>query len=688
MLRLLIPFIAGILLQWYLPLPFIIFFLSASIALVLLACFFFLPVFKRYKLSVLNGLATSILFISTGSALTWQRNITHNTSWFGHTYQDSATVLVTLDEPLVEKTNSMKAEAAVSGLIRRNQVNYTTGKIIIYIKKDSTRKWKPLSYGSQLILRKPLQEIKNAGNPGGFDYKQYALFHGITHQVTLNPGDYEIMPGRKGAALSKFLYSLQDRILSILRRYIRGEKEAGLAEALLIGYKNDLDQLLVQSYTNTGVVHIVAISGLHLGLIYWLLAILFRPLKAGKQLQWLPPLLIIVCLWLFSLLAGAQPSVLRSALMFTCIVAGQSLSRKTNIYNTLAFSAFVLLCYNPFWLWDIGFQLSYAALLSIVIFLKPIYHLFAFKNKWIDSIWKMNAVTLAAQVLTLPFCLYYFHQFPNYFLLTNFIAVPLSSIILIAEILLCAMAAVPALAVITGLLVQWLIILMNGIIEKTGSLPFPVWDGIQINIWQAILLVIIAAAIGYWLICGSIHGLKMALAALFGFVTLRSISFIECRSQQKLIIYNIPFKTAIEFIDGFHYSFAGDSLLASDEVARRFYFRPSHILHRVQPAAVNSFVEMAHCFKWNSQYIIWADRSFSISPVHTGIEKPVIDLLILSKNARVYIDSLNKSFAIKQVVFDSSVPASKMNYWKKDCDSLHIPWYDVNTKGAFAINLQ
>src|SRR6185503_11532679 len=189
-----------------------------------------------------------------------------------------------------------------------------------------------------------------------------------------------------------------------------------------------------------------------------------------------------------SLLAGGQPSVLRSALMFSCIVVAESLSRKTSIYNTLAFSAFVLLCINPFWLWDVGFQLSYVAVLSIVIFMKPIYNLFFIKNKILDLIWKLNAVSLAAQLLTTPFSIYHFHQFPNFFLLTNFVAVPLSSIIVLGEIFLCAISFIPFVAMLTGKIMSWLIWVMNSYIERIEALPYSLSDRLQINIAQAIFL--------------------------------------------------------------------------------------------------------------------------------------------------------------------------------------------------------
>ena len=361
----------------------------------------------------------------------------------------SALLVATLDETPVEKTKSFKANASISMMIENGKNIPVNGKVILYFKRDSLLP--AMSYGSQLIIRKPLQEIKNSGNPGGFDYKRYCLFREITHQAYLKPDEFSVLPKLriKNGSIA-FLDDIREKVLNILRTNIKGDKELGLAEALLIGYKDDLDKTLVQSYTNTGVVHIIAISGLHLGLIYWLLVQLLKPLQRRKYMNWLRPFIIISGLWLFSLLAGAQPSILRSAVMFTCIVIGETIAKKTSIYNSLAFSAFGLLCWNPYWLWDVGFQLSYSAVLSIIIFMRPVYNLLYVKNKILDFFWKINAVTIAAQILTLPLSIFHFHQFPVYFLLTNFIAVPLSSIILFGEIFLCAISFIPVVAKLTG----------------------------------------------------------------------------------------------------------------------------------------------------------------------------------------------------------------------------------------------
>ncbi|HEX4877100.1 MAG TPA: ComEC/Rec2 family competence protein [Chitinophagaceae bacterium] len=681
-LRLLLAFMAGIILQWNYSLPLIILLLVGLLCLAGLLGFFFMPVTAKFRYSLVAGVLSSLAFGAAGGIVTYKKDVRNNPDFLGHHYHPGDYLVAVLDENPVEKTKSFKANARISRLISGDSAIPVQGHIIIYFKKDSSLK---LSYGTQLLFKKDLQAIKNSGNPGGFDYKRFSLFQGITHQVYLKPGEYETLPGQQQHWFRQFLYNTRNKILDILRQYINGDKELGLAEALLIGYKNDLEQSLVQSYTNTGVVHIIAISGLHLGLIYWLLTILMKPLEKRKRIKWLRPVLIIGGLWLFSLLAGAQPSILRSAVMFTCIVLGDSLSRKTSIYNTMAFSAFLLLCINPFWLWDVGFQLSYAAVLSIIIFMKPVYNWFYIPNKALDFIWKLNAVTIAAQVLTVPIGIYHFHQFPNLFLLTNFLAVPLSSIILLGEIALCSVAFIPAVATQLGRLLSWLINSMNLYIEKIESIRYSLWDGLQITILQATLLLLFTAGISYWLLEKSKQALLAGCTALFVFASLRTFSFIERDRQQKIIVYNVPQKRAVDFVNGRHYYFIGDSDLLADDFARNFHLKPSRILFRISPAEqLDGLTAYENFARYRGKNIMLLDRATYFS---SGNEKPVVDLLVISKNPKLYMKKLAAGLEIKQVVFDGSVPSWKTRYWKKDCDSLQIPWHDVTTNGAFVMNL-
>jgi competence protein ComEC len=679
--RFLLALVAGILAGWYFPPGPDTIWLLLLAGLSFLCCFFIIPFFGRYRLALLNGIIIHLLFFFLGVLLVFKQDIRRDPRWLGNFYTDTDALVVTLREPPVEKTRSVKANAAVNYLVRKGQVIPVKGTIILYFNKESSGL---LAYGSQVLFKKPLEEIRNTRNPGGFDFQRYALFQGITHQGYLGRDEFELLPGKKKNWFREFLYVSREKILHILRRTIKGDKEPGMAEALLIGYKNDLDKSLVQSYANTGVVHIIAISGLHLGLIYWLLALLLKPLQRKKKVSWLGPLLIITGLWLFSLLAGAQPSILRSALMFTCIVLGESLSRRTSIYNTMALSAFILLCIDPYWLWDAGFQLSYAAVLSIIIFMRPVYNCFYIKNKLLDTIWKMNAVTIAAQLLTVPLSIYHFHQFPNLFLLTNFLAVPLSSLILLGEILLCVISFIPAAAWLVGKLVTLLIGLMNAYTEHIESIPFSVWGGLQISLVQALLLLFSIIGISYWLMERSTGGLKWGLVAVLGFSALRSWSFLESGQQEKIIVYNVSQKSAMDILRGRDHYFTGDSSLLTDDLALNFYLKPSRILYRAEKTGgMEELFRQESCLDYHGKHILLVDRSLYFKKLPS---KPVIDLMVISKNPKLYFGKIAGSLDIRQVVFDASVPAWKAAYWKKDCDSLRIPWHDVNTAGAFVMN--
>lgn len=681
-LRLLFPFITGIMLQWHFHLPPISLIIACILAALYLLCSFRLPAIKKFSLGWVNGLVIAMALAATGALLAWLHDIRNNQKWIGHHYNEQQWLAVSLEENLVTKKKSYKANARVQYLVLKDSVQPVTGKLIIYFKKDSAASG--LSYGSTLLIKKPLQRIKNAGNPGSFDYQRFCLFNDITHQVFLQQNDFVSLQEKSVSAAGQFLINARLWVIGILRQHINGDKEKGLAEALLIGYKDDLDMNLVQAYTNTGVVHIIAISGLHLGMIYFILVILLKSLKKKKNTRWLFALAVIGCLWLFSLMAGGQPSVLRSALMFTCIVIGETLSRKTSIYNSLAFSAFVLLCINPFYLWDVGFQLSYAAVLSIVLFMRPIYNLIYVKNKVLDFFWQLNAVTLAAQVLTIPISVYHFHQFPNLFLLSNLVAVPLSGLILYGLILVCAFSIVPAIAHATGYIITKLIGLLNAYIEHINNMPFAVWDGLQISIWQTIFLFLFIAGSMQWLMKKNKTSLAGALLALILFYLSAAVSYFQAHLQQKLIVYNVPGKRAIDFIQGQQAFFTGNSEMLNDEFLHNFHLKPARTLLRIKQVYNDTAAkESNHYFLYGNKKIgilTYPPKSKSSSP------QQQMDLAIITGKNFKNLEELISRYHTAKLVFDGSVPAYQYRRWQKILEQKNIPHHYVVEKGAFVFN--
>ncbi|MEP6674253.1 MAG: ComEC/Rec2 family competence protein [Ferruginibacter sp.] len=679
-IRLLVPFITGIIIQFYLK-P------AASVIIAGIICSGFmycvyqlLPLAVKYKLQPVAGIVFFILIALTGSLCTRQKDIRNNTAWYGNHYHDSDLLLVKINEPPVEKLKSYKAEGDVESVIHGDTDINCKGKILLYLVKDSVTAL--LKYGDRILINKKIQRISNSGNPGAFNYERYASFQQIFHNVFLKSQDFICLNEKKPGWFNLFIFSLQKNILAGLKKNIHGTDELGIAEALLIGYKEDLDKDLVQAYSNTGVVHIIAISGLHIGLIYIMLVWVFDRIPFIKKAKFLKLLLVLLCLWLFTLLTGASASVLRSAVMFTFIVLGKSSGKKTSIYNSLAVSAFLLLLYDPFFLWDVGFQLSYFAVVGIVAFQQPVYNFFYIKNKWIDKIWKMAAVSIAAQIFTFPVCIYYFHQFPNFFLITNIIAVPLSSLILFAEIFLLAFAWIPLIATWLGKLTSLLLWLMNNIILTVNSMPYALCDQLSFSATETWLLYGVVLCGCYGLISGNKILFISFLICLLCMEIMQANDQWITKNQQQFIVYNVPQQQAMDFIEGNNFHFVGDSTLEEDGLLQNFHLKPARIALRIRNKTndLPDFFSANHFFFFGNKKILLVDSPLLYEPSTVKLN---VDMIILSRNVKVAIAQLAAVFNCDQYILDASNSLWKIGKWKKECEELHLRCHAVSEQGAF-----
>ena len=441
----------------------------------------------------------------------------------------------------------------------------------------------------------------------------------------------------------------------------------------------------MQAYSNTGVVHIIAISGLHLGLIYAILLWIFTKTGLIKRQKILSVFLILSFLWLFSLLTGASASVLRSAVMFTFILTGKSFFNSTNGYNALAASAFTLLCWNPYLLWDVGFQLSYLAVFGILWLQQPIYKFWYVKNKILQSAWSLMSVTLAAQVFTFPVCIYYFHQFPSLFLFTNFIAVPLSTIILYGEILVILFSAFTPIALLLGKITHWAIFALNVFIQKCNSLPFSVWDKIYANIYSTWVLYIMVIALCAWFLYKTKTGLKTAFIFLAIYAGLMIYARIQINHQQKIIIYNVSRQSAMDFIYKDQFYFVGDSLLLQDALPKNFYLKPARISMLLsearQPFSQLHIRENLYQFGPKSVQLIHKDDT--LTPAKPPLK---VDILLITKNPDLSIMELASHIQPAVVVFDASNPLWKIAKWRSECERLTLRCHSVPEQGAFVLD--
>ncbi len=518
-LRLLLPFIAGILIENKFPVQVVFLIAVFCLSLVLLIICNIISFSSFFGLEWVAGLVVQIAFFSlAGILMHVHQDIQIEQSSCFMKGQSNLLIARLLGDP-VQKQNSFKCLALVKWLIKDHTCFNENERIFLYFnKKPDGRQY---SGGSLVIVRKELRPIENFTPVSDFDYKQYCHLRHIYGQGFLKENEYFLACPEKEKSLFSSLDSLRNKLLVIIKKYVSGKSENSLLEAMMVGYTDDLDPGLLKSYADSGVIHIIAISGLHLALIYHILQVVMLPAGSKKKMKWLKFFIIITSLWGYSLLSGASPSVIRSAGMFSLVLFARTILRDSIIYNTLAASAFLLLCFDPNWIWDTGFQLSYAAVLGLCLFSKPLRNLIPLKNKLLASLWDAVSVSLAAQILTTPVCIYYFHRFPSYFLFANLLAVPLSSGVLIGGILLCICSFIQPLGQLLGWMLGFLIYFLNEFIIYISNLPGAVASQLTLTLPQLILVYIILFCFYKFL-----H-LKQILWLITGLVSISSFQMIR-----------------------------------------------------------------------------------------------------------------------------------------------------------------
>ena len=604
--------------------------------------------FKKYRYRFIQGIFLQIVFASLGIAAMQNmlRARDQETALLAAS-KKGAIYIMRLIEPLQLKNKTYKTVAIIESIGTAQHEIKTRIKIIVHIAVDSSQNIVTfLTAGRYIATTTQPNPVPDMHNPGGFNYKEWLFRNEITHQLYLAKGSWAMLPTKKS---NQYLQVLQQKIRNHLQQNITGKQEKAVAAALLIGYKQDIDSDLMKAYSNTGVIHVIAISGLHLGLIYGLLIGIFSWMPVSIIKKWTAPPIMLLVLWGFALLTGAGPSIVRAAVMFSFIIMASIVKQNSSILNALAASAFFLLLLHPFYLWDIGFQLSYAAVLSIVLYQKNIFDSIYFKYKWMQACWQLNAVTLSAQVLTLPLVVYHFHQFPNYFLFSNFIVVPLSSIILYGCLLILPFGSFAYFGKALSVATSWLISSMNWIIQKMNALPFATTNNLEINTAEVLLFFIIIVCFTLFIQTQKNKWCYSSLIALLAGCGLHSFMQIQAAGQTTLTVWFVPKTTKITIRYGLQ--------------------------------------KEAQFPMGNSAFTIGQTRFLSIgqmpSSKNSPLPAPKVDILLISNLPQSPIALLAKQFKRSLYVFDSSIPLWKMQAWKKEVEGLHLRHHFVSQQGAF-----
>jgi competence protein ComEC len=628
-----------------------------SVFFFILICFVKSTVIIKWKWGWILGISLIGILVAVGGISNALRS--NSKKVFGQL--GSSAVLLSITEGPKQGNASNRYLARV--FRADSQLFEPIGTSYIYIKKTDSSNIMP---GDVLLSLSIPQALKKNANPGAFDFFTYSKRNGIAFTMMLEPSQF-IKMVHANVNSKGWIYRIREKILAIIRKHIKSKQNAGLAEAMLIGYREDLDKELLNAYTNTGVVHIIAISGLHLGLIFMLMDLLIRSMAGRNRAAWAGLFISLPLLWSFAILTGSSASVIRSAIMFSFIIVGKAIGRKSNGMNSLLGSAFIMLLWNPDLRFDLGFQLSYAAVASILLFDQTIKKLVFFKNKSALYLWSMVSITLAAQVLTTPLVIAHFHRFPTLFLFTNLVAVPLSSLVLVLEIFLCMVHPFDGIAAGLGAVINTLIQLMNEHVLLMGNIPFGMIDQIQISNAMMFFVCLYAAA-WYWLFTSPNR-------FVFGCLVLLGLALPVVHLMEKIQINKT---TEIHVLNSYgaatiiHRHGQYGTLIASAD----FLENKKKTKELLGQTGIALGIEH------------WKIQSFPNDPVMISLQqakdiKPWILLCHAKPISLIHLkDEISKETLI---LADASTPVWKIKQWEKEAQKLHLRFKSIPEEGPHTI---
>lgn len=690
-IRLFIPLVTGIILgySFHPPLSFFVLFAAAiAVAAVLVhICN------KNYRLRWLYGLLINLLFFVTGivilnmhdSGLERERQLAGKELTFK--------AMVSDDILISEK--SVRVVLKIASLYQ-DKVNPVHMKITAWIRKsDRSEKLQP---GDLLFAKAVLKEIDGPKNPCEFDYKRWMWGRGIILTTFIRPECWKIAGRKKGPVV--IIYNLRRRIIRIYKKSGISGRELALLSALTLGNRTNLSEETRYNFAMAGAIHVLAVSGLHVGIIYMFLNYLLFFTSRFKSGRILRLIIVIVTLWIFAALTGLRPSVTRAAFMFSVIQTGKTFRKPPEIHNTIFFSAFSVLLINPYQVTDIGFQLSYLAVTGIVFFQPRIYRLVFIKNKMIDKLWQLFTVSLAAQLVTAPLTIYYFHYFPVYFWLSNVAVIFLVGITICLAITQVIFYFIYIHLLITGKVLNFTLKLLNGVTWGISHLPGSQIEHINISTAGLLLFYGIIILVTISILNRNKSFLILSITMILIFTANGAIESIMTERQKGVIVFNMKNNSAIGLFDGRKMVIISDRPDSSD-LADSFEMK-NYLIKRGIRKTVKfernqdmSAYEPCICFcqeKTGSNIFFQSGhfKGLILNNLHIlsiDAYKPLkINCIILSHNVRVDIRRLSELFEFEYIILDSSNDYAYRATWLKDTIPDNCTLYSVSDSKAIEID--
>lgn len=609
-------------------------------------------------------------------------------------FQKEETVYqITIQEHPEEKARSFMCCSTVDEIcVNDSTVRRMNQKklFLLYFQKDSVSRL--LRRGDVLWINARLMPPRNNNNPDEFDYARFLRHKGICGTGYVAGGHWKRISHRIERSFTQQALDQRDRIVDSYRRQGFRDEELAVLSALTVGDKDDLSEDIIETYSVTGASHVLALSGMHIGFLYALLWFLFSPL--WKRIRYLKPILLLVIvllLWGFAFLTGLSPSVVRSVVMFSILALSCLQTEKPLSSNTLIVTAFCMLLYNPCWLFDVGFQLSFTAVAAILMFYPRFYALCPVSHSVFRKLWGLMSVSVAAQIGAAPLVLLYFGRFSTHFLVTNLWVIPLVSIVMYAGVFLLLSSPFPAVQLPFIWITERLIRLQNDGLRCIEQWPYASIDHWWTDVVMVSLFYVAILFVYRGMQACTARNVRMALISVFLLFSYHAWSTWGNTSKPGLAFYNIRGCPAVHCLTAGPHSWlaCADSLPDTSRLFRSLDTHWSRL--RLAPPQVITGHYEEDGITLHDNLLFYRGICVCLLNddrwLHQVAETPLtVDYIYISKGYKGDLSELSGLFSIRQAIIDSSLSPYYRGRILENCRKLQIP-YKLLEEGSIRITL-
>lgn len=649
-------------------------------AFVTLSCF---TRFRRYPYSGVVGFFFLLMLAAAGWVRLWEPHPAMDATHFSRMDTQSLVGYVA-DEPVVRGSH-VRLVLAVTHRYEAEILARCSGNLMLTINMGDSLARSPFTYGDELVIPPAYEEIPPPYNPGETDYKRYLAGKNIWHQAYIELREVHKAATGRGNPVVAYALNLRQQMVAKFAHHLSDSDAFSVASTLILGYRATLDQSILDSFSATGTIHVLSVSGMHVVIVYWLLSKLLWWMNRGRPRRMIRFMLLLTAIWGYALLTGFSPSVLRASLMMSFVLVATNFGRQHQLYNSIAASAFFLLWLDPKFIVDIGFQLSYLAVLGMVFLIPKLQAALPVRNVYARPISDYVWMSVGAQAGAGPLAAYYFHQFPLYFLPANLLIIlPASAAMYLGFALLLLPYGIWSIWI--GQLLERLILLMNGILGSIEQWPMARISGIWTTWWESVLvyLVLIALVLAF-----SRQEKRLLYGALAGLLLLGFSSFLkECANinRHQVVVFNVGRHLALGLIG------AGEAWIYSDLPAsdhRTIQYRVMPALESSVPAGRIHFIPQ-HSAYWDeavytrSNVLQFGDKRVLVYEAGCDYGRQLeVDILLLRNNPRVGLDELLERFSFRQLILDGSNYDATIEQFRKEAHTAGIPVYVLKRNFAY-----